>query len=57
MIANCRDYYQNNYFIVPYIKLFFGILGIIFSLLWILHIILYILIPSSPTYFLNDYFT
>mmetsp|Transcript_1037 Transcript_1037/g.1335 ORF Transcript_1037/g.1335 Transcript_1037/m.1335 type:complete len:528 (-) Transcript_1037:161-1744(-) len=56
MVANCRDYYSNNYFFVPYLKLFMGVISVILTLLWILHIILYVLVDPPVTYFLNDYF-
>jgi len=41
---------------MPYICLFAGILCGALSLLWVLHIVLYMLITPSLSLFLNGYF-
>ena len=49
--------YQNYNPLKPYISLFLGICSIVISIVWIVHIILYIF-PSEPWYpFLNSYFS
>eukprot|EP01138_Halocafeteria_seosinensis_P016345 gb/GECG01016676.1/.p1 GENE.gb/GECG01016676.1/~~gb/GECG01016676.1/.p1 ORF type:complete len:556 (+),score=43.96 gb/GECG01016676.1/:1-1668(+) len=47
-----KDYYNP---IIPWLKLAWGIFSIIVSLLWIIHIIIFMLIPEPPTTFLNDF--
>jgi LMBR1 domain-containing protein 1 len=42
--------------LLPYISLCFGVLSAIITLLWILHIILYMLVDPPATPFLNLYF-
>ena len=42
--------------LIPYVSLFFGILSGIITLLWVLHIILYMLVKPPATPFLNYYF-
>jgi len=56
VLDNCKTYYENNNFIIAYIKLFFGILGCIITGLWVVHIIIYMLFNPPRNYFLNTYF-
>lgn len=37
-------------------KLFLGVLGIVLSLFWLLHVVLYIFLQPPPTPFLNWFF-
>lgn len=51
--ANYREHYNP---ITPYCKLIFGIIGAILTLIWVLHIILFILIDPPASQFLNEFF-
>lgn len=45
--------FQNNNVLVPWIKLFFGIIFSLMTLLWLTHIVIYMVLGEMP--FLNDY--
>eukprot|EP00753_Platysulcus_tardus_P002568 PLAT11677.1.p1 GENE.PLAT11677.1~~PLAT11677.1.p1 ORF type:complete len:560 (+),score=308.21 PLAT11677.1:87-1682(+) len=52
----CGPEFNNHNPLVPWIKLFAGIVSIILSILWVLQICLYMVPPVPLTGFLNDYF-
>lgn len=45
--------FNNNNPLVPWVKLFFGFLSTLISILWISHIVVFVLLDAAP--FLNDY--
>jgi len=45
--------FKNNNVLVPWIKLFFGIICTLLTLLWLTHIVIYMLLGEMP--FINDY--
>lgn len=53
---NCHANYENYNPLIPYVAILFGVLAIIVSILWFIHIIVYIL-PNPPLLpFLNTFF-
>lgn len=51
--SSYKEYYNP---IIPWLKLIWGIFSVIVSLLWVLHIIIFMLVPNPPTSFLNEFF-
>jgi LMBR1 domain-containing protein 1 len=52
----CHTEFKNHNVLIPWVKLFFGIISGILSFLWILHIVLFMMTSPPLTGFLNDYF-
>lgn len=49
--------FKKNNALTPWVKLLLGIISVIVSLCWVLHIVLYMLLDPPATPFLNDYLT
>ncbi len=52
----CHENFHKYNPLVPIAKLFFGLIAMVLSLLWVIQICLFILPPEPITPFLNDYF-
>jgi LMBR1 domain-containing protein 1 len=55
-MQTCHANFKSHNPLVPYVKLFCGFIGSLLSLLWLLHIILYMTTDPPIDTFLNSYF-
>lgn len=54
---NCHANWENYNPLIPYASLLFGCISIILTIIWILHICIYVLPTNPPTSFMNGYLT
>eukprot|EP00752_Nemacystus_decipiens_P006149 g5547.t1 len=52
----CKDYYRKFNPLKPFMWLFFGFVTTIIAVIWIIHMILFMVIQPAVTPFLNEYF-
>eukprot|EP00904_Undaria_pinnatifida_P004533 jgi/Undpi1/14080/HiC_scaffold_9.g03731.m1 len=52
----CKDYNRKYNPLTPVIWLMFGIITALIAVIWIIHIVLYMIVQPSVTPFLNEYF-
>mmetsp|Transcript_18569 Transcript_18569/g.27210 ORF Transcript_18569/g.27210 Transcript_18569/m.27210 type:complete len:554 (-) Transcript_18569:202-1863(-) len=55
-LANCTENYHNYNPLIPYAQLFFGVISVLISFLWIIQICIFVLPKNPPHPFLNSYF-
>lgn len=51
----CQEVSKGYNPLIPFVKLFFGIITLLISLLWVIHIIVYMLVSPPADLFLNKY--